>query len=124
MSGLQNNIGDLTNYFITQRNPDIAMIEPFFTQSLSTLDTYIQEYSRLHRRALARGTFGGVGVCFREGLAIEALDVDIEEHLEMMFLRLWTSRRDFIQLCAYYRLQWHGGYLIHFLHPKRNTLLF
>ena len=41
----------------------------------------------------------------------------------MMFFRLWTSRRDTILLCVYYRPQWQGSDPIHFLHANLDTLL-
>ncbi|KAG0729688.1 hypothetical protein GWK47_029826 [Chionoecetes opilio] len=122
--GLQTNIGDLAHSFIIPHNPHIiATVETFLNPTIPTNFGHIQGYSRWLRRDRAHGTFGGITVCFREGLAVEAREVEMDRHLEMMFFRLWTSRHETILLCVCYRPQWQGNDPIHFLHCNIDTLL-
>ncbi|KAK3867727.1 hypothetical protein Pcinc_026836 [Petrolisthes cinctipes] len=122
--GLQTNIGDLIHSYVIPYTPDvIATVETFLNPTIPTNFGHIQGYSGWHRRDRANGTFGGIAVCFREGLAVEALDVDMDRHLELMFFRLWTRQRDTILLCICYHPQWQGSDPIHFLHTNLDTLL-
>ncbi|KAK3890535.1 hypothetical protein Pcinc_005509 [Petrolisthes cinctipes] len=121
---LQTNIGDLIHSYVIRYTPDvIATVETFLNPTIPTNFGHIQGYSGWHRRDRASGTFGGIAVCFREGLAVEALDVDMDRHLELMFFRLWTRQCDTILLCICYRPQWQGSDPIHFLHTNLDTLL-
>ncbi|KAG0719788.1 hypothetical protein GWK47_049766 [Chionoecetes opilio] len=121
--GLQTNIGDLAHSFIIPHNLDIIVtVETFLNPTIPANFGHIQGYSRWLRRDCAHGTFGGIAVCFREGLAVEALEVEMDRHLEMMFFRLWTSRHETILLCVCYRPQWQGKDPIHFLHSNIDTL--
>ncbi|KAG0713524.1 hypothetical protein GWK47_016052 [Chionoecetes opilio] len=122
--GLQINIGDLAHSFIIPHTPDIiATVETFLNPTIPANFGHIQGYSRWLRKDRAHGTFGGIAVCFREGLAVEALEVEMDRHLEMMFFRLWTSRHETILLCFCYRPQWQGNDPIHFLHSNIDALL-
>ncbi|KAK3894627.1 hypothetical protein Pcinc_001605 [Petrolisthes cinctipes] len=104
--GLQTNIGDLIHSYVIPYTPDvIATVETFLNPTILTNFGHIRGYSGWHRRDRANRTFGGIAVCFREGLAVEALDVDMDRHLELMFFRLWTRQRDTILLCICYRPQ-------------------
>ncbi|KAG0715323.1 hypothetical protein GWK47_012205 [Chionoecetes opilio] len=125
LPGLQTKIGDIAHSFIIPHNPDnLATVETFLNPTIPANFGHIQVYSRLDRRDRAHGTFGGIAVCFREGLAVEALEVEMDRHLEMMFYRLCTSRHDTTLLCVCYRPQWQGNDPIHFLHTNIDTLLF
>ena len=98
--GMQSNIGDLTHSYVIPHSPDvIATVETFLNPTIPPNFGQIRGYSGWHRRDRARGTFGGLAVCFREGLAVEALDVDMDRHLELMFFRLWTRHHYSILLC-------------------------
>lgn len=122
--GLQTNIGDLTHSHILHHNPDIiATVETFLNSSIPPNYGQINGYSRWHRRDRAHGTFGGIAVCFRRGLSIQALDVDMPEHLELMFFKLWTHSRESILFCVCYRPQWQGNDPIHYLQANLDTLL-
>ena len=122
--GLQTNIGDLTHSCIIPHNPDIvATVETFLNPNVPDNFGHIKGYSRWHRRDRAHGTFGGIAVCFREGLPVEALDVDMERNLEIMFFRVWLKKREPLLLCVCYRPQWQGSDPIHFLHANIDTLL-
>lgn len=101
--GLQTNIGDLTHSHVLQHNPDIiATVETFLNSSVPENYGQINGYSRWHRRDRVQGTFGGIAVCFRRGLAVQALNVDMPEHLELMFFKLWIHSQDAILLCVCY----------------------
>lgn len=122
--GLQTNIGDLTHSHVLQHNPDIiATVETFLNSSIPENFGQINGYSRWHRRDRVQGTFGGIAVCFRRGLAVQALNVEMPEHLELMFFKLWTHNQDAILLCVCYRPQWQGNEPIHYLHTNLDTLL-
>ncbi|KAK3891295.1 hypothetical protein Pcinc_004810 [Petrolisthes cinctipes] len=122
--GLQTNIGDLIHSYAIPYTPDvIATVETFLNPTIPTNFGHIQGYSGWHRRDHANGTFGGIAVCFREGLAVEALDVDMDRHLELMFFRLWTRQCDTILLCIRYHPKWQGSDPIHFFHTNLDTLL-
>ncbi|KAG0719183.1 hypothetical protein GWK47_051028 [Chionoecetes opilio] len=112
--GLQTNIGELAHSFIIPHNTGIiATVETFLNHTIPANFGHIQGYSRWLRKDRAHGTIGGIAVCFREGLAIEALEVEMYRHHEMMFFRLWTSRHETILLCVCYRPQWQGDDPIH-----------
>ena len=122
--GLQTNIGDLVHSYVIPHSPDIiATVETFLNPTIPTNFGHIQGYSEWHRRDRAHGTFGGIAVCFREGLAVEPLDVNMDRHLEMTFFRIWTKQRDTILLCVCYRPQWQGSDPIDFLHTNLDALL-
>ena len=108
--GFQTNIGDLTHSHVLPHSPDIiATTETFLNTSVPNNFGQISGYSRWYRRDRAEGTFGGVAVCFRNSLPVQALPVDLPVHLEMMFFRLWTLTHESILLCVCYRPQWQGG---------------
>ena len=107
LRGFQTNVGDLTHSHVLPHSPDIiATTETFLNSTIPDNYGRIGGYSNWFRRDRAQGTFGGVAVCFRNNLPVQALTPDLPNHLEMMFLRLWTHTQDFILLCLSYRPQW------------------
>lgn len=122
--GLQTNFGDLSQSHIVPHNPDIiACVETCQNPSIPNNFGKIKGYSAWHRRDRAHNTFGGIAVWFRDGLAVMALDTDMEEHLELSFFKLWTNNRDIILLCVCYRPQWQGSDPINFIHGNLDSLL-
>ena len=122
--GLQTNIGDLVHSCVIPHTPDVvATVETFLNDSIPNNFGIIQGYTRWHRRDRARGTFGGVAVCFNKNLSVQPLDVTIPAHLEMMFFRLWTKHHGCTLLCVCYRPQWQGAEPLQFLHTHLDRLL-
>ncbi|KAK3852132.1 hypothetical protein Pcinc_041267, partial [Petrolisthes cinctipes] len=123
-TGLQTNIGDLNHSYIIPHNPDIiATVETFLNPSIPNNFGKIKGYSAWHRRDRVHNTFGGIAVCFRDGLAVMALDINMEEHLELSFFKLWTRNMDTILLCVCYRPQWQGSDPINFIYGNLDSLL-
>lgn len=122
--GLQTNIGDLTHSHVLPHNPDVvAAVETFLNASVPENHGHIQGYTKWYRRDRARGTFGGVAVCFRSMLQFKIIDVTMPEHLELMFFKLWTRGGDAILLCVCYRPQWQGREPLLFLHTNLDALM-
>ncbi|KAK3866919.1 hypothetical protein Pcinc_015337 [Petrolisthes cinctipes] len=122
--GLQTNIGDLNHSYIIPHNPDIiATVETFLNPTIPNNFGKIKGYSAWHRRDRVHNTFGGIAVCFRDGLAVIALDINMEEHLELSFFKLWTRNMDTILLCVCYRPQWQGSDPINYIYGNLDSLL-
>ena len=122
--GLQTNIGDLTHSHVLPHNPDVvAAVEAFLNESVPENYGQIQGYTRWYRRDRARGTFGGVAVCFRRTLQFSIIDVTMPEHLELMFFKLWRRGGEAILLCVCYRPQWQGREPLLFLHANLDALM-
>ena len=122
--GLQTNIGDLIHSFVIPHRPDVvAAVETFLNESIPSNFGQIQGYTRWHRRDRARGTFGGVAVCFNTNLSAQHLEVALPNHLEMMFFKIWTQLHGPTLFCVCYRPQWHGGEPLEFLQTHLDTLL-
>ena len=118
--GFQTNIGDLTHSFIIPKNADIvACVETFLNENIPENYGRIPGYSGWHRRDRVSGNFGGIAVCFREGLSFQALDICVPDHLELSFFRLWTKADEAMLFCVCYRPQWQGAEPVEFL---RNNL--
>ena len=87
--GLQTNIGDLTHSHVLPHTPDvIATVETFLNSSVPANHGQLQDYTSWHRRDRTHGTFGGVAVCFRKSLSVQVVEVDMPEHLELMFFKV------------------------------------
>ena len=124
LRGFQTNVGDLTHSHVLPHNPDIiATTETFLNSSIPDNYGRIVGYSKWFRRDRAQGTFGGVAVCFRNSLPVQALPIDLPDYLEMMFFRMWTNTQDSILLCVCYRPQWQGGEPPHYLATNLDSLL-
>ena len=122
--GFQTNIGDLTHSFVLKKNPDVvACVETFLNESIPQNFARIPGYSGWHRRDRVTGNFGGIAVCFREGLSFQPIEVDIPEHLEIKFFRLWTHSNESLLLSVCYRPQWQGSEPIDFLRENLDELL-
>ena len=123
--GFQTNIGDLTHTFIIPQKADIvATVETFLNETVPENFGQISGYSKWFRRDRAAGTFGGIAVCFRKDLHVQALDIDLPRHLELSFFRLWTNTNEAILICICYRPQWQGSQPIEFLHDNLDNLLY
>ncbi|KAG0724943.1 hypothetical protein GWK47_039546 [Chionoecetes opilio] len=92
--GFQTNFGDLTYSHVLPHSPDIiATTETFLNSSVPDNFGQIGGYSSWFRRDRAQGTFGGVTVCFRNSLPVQALPVDLPAHMEMMFFKFIVTCR-------------------------------
>ncbi|KAG0721654.1 hypothetical protein GWK47_046043 [Chionoecetes opilio] len=122
--GFQTNVGDLTYSQVLPHSPDIiATAETFLNSLVADNFGQVGGYSSLLRRDRDQGNFGGVDVCFRNNLPVQALPVDLSAHMEMMFFKLWTHTQDSIQLCVCYRPQCQGGEPLHYLTTNLDALL-
>ena len=123
--GLQTNIGDLTHSHVLPHNPDvIATVETFLNSSVPANYGQLQDYTTWHRRDRTHGTFGGVAVCFRKSLSVQVVEVDMPEHLELIFFKVWTHNNEAVLLCVCYRPQWQGSEPLHFIHTNLDALLY
>ena len=122
--GMQTNIGDLTHSHVLPHNPDvIATVETFLNSSIPTNFGQLQDYTTWHRRDRTRGTFGGVAVCFKKSLPVQVVEVDIPDHLEIMFFK-WTHNMEAVLICVCYRPQWQGSEPIDFLSTNLDAILY
>ncbi|XP_045109705.1 uncharacterized protein LOC123503769 [Portunus trituberculatus] len=123
--GLQTNIGDLTHSHVLPQNPDvIATVETFLNSSVPANYGQLQDYTTWHRRDRTHGTFGSVAVCFRKSLSVQVVEVDMPEHLELIFFKVWTHNNEAVLLCVCYRPQWQGSEPLHFIHTNLDALLY
>jgi len=121
--GLLTNIGDLVNSHVIPRTPDIvATVETFMNESVPDNFGHMKGYTRWHRRDRTHGTFGGVAVSFHKSLSVQPLDVDLPNHLEIMFFKIWAQHQT-VLLCVCYRPQWQGSEPIVFLQTHLDELL-
>lgn len=122
--GFQTNIGDLTHSHVIPHNPDIiATVETFLNPTVPENFGQISGFSKWHRKDRTNGTFGGVAVCFRKALSVQLLEIDMPDHLELMFFRLWLTTQETVLLCVCYRPQWQGGEPIEFLLNNLDGIL-
>ena len=92
--GFQTNVGDLTYSHVLPHNPDIiAPTETFLNSTVPDNFGQIGGCSRWYRRDRAQGTFGGVAVCFRHSLPVQALTADDVLQTVDTHPRLSLSRR-------------------------------
>ena len=123
--GFQTNLGDLTHSFVIPKNPDIvATVETFLNETVPENYGMITGYSKWYRRDRATGNFGGIAVCFRKGLHVQPLNVDIPSHLELSFFRLWVNMNEAALICVCYRPQWQGYEPLEYLHNNLDELLY
>ena len=123
--GFQTNLGDLTHSFVIPKNPDIvATVETFLNETVPENYGMITGYSKWYRRDRATGNFGGIAVCFRKGLHVQPLNVDIPSHLELSFFRLWVNMNEAALICVCYRPQWQGNEPLEYLHNNLDEILY
>lgn len=123
--GLLTNIGDLTYSFITPHNPDIvATVETFFNDNVPSNYGRINSYSNWYRKDRVGREKGGIAVCFRKSLPVQALEVNVPENLEIMFFKIWINQHDSILFCTCYRPQWQGNEPIEYIHHNLDSLLY
>ena len=122
--GFQTNIGDLTHSFIIPRQPDIIVtVETFLTETIPVNYGKVAGYSKWFRRDRKTGNFGGVAACFRNELYIQELNIDIPDHLELMFFRVWVNTSESILLCVCYRPQWQKSEPIDYLYQHLDDIM-
>ena len=122
--GFQTNLGDLTHSFVLPLKPDIiATVETFLNSTVPDNYGKISGYTKWHRNDRTNGTFGGIAVCFKNSIQAQPLEVDMPNHLELSFFRLWANSHDAILLCVCYRPQWQGSEPLTFLQDNLDRLL-
>jgi len=122
--GLQTNLGDLTHSFVLPLSPDIiATVETFLNHTVPDNFGRMSGYTKWHRKDRANGTFGGIAVCFRTGLHVQPLQVEMPDHLELLFFKFWTNPQEASLLCVCYRPQWQGPEPLIFLQNHLDYLL-
>ena len=122
--GFQTNLGDLTHSYVIPHTPDvIATVETFLNPTVPENFGKISGYSKWHRRDRTHGTFGGIAVCFRKSLHVQPIEINIPDHFELMFFRLWTNTHDSILLCVCYRPQWQGSEPLIYLQDHLDNIL-
>jgi len=122
--GFQTNLGDLTHSHIIPHQPDIiAAVETFLNSTVPENFGRVDGYSKWHRRDRMHGTFGGITVCFRRTLHVHSLEIDVADHLELMFFKIWTDTQDAVLLCVCYRPQWQGSEPLIYLQANLDNIL-
>jgi len=122
--GLQTNLGDLTHSFVLPLRPDIiATVETFLNHTVPDNFGRIGGYTKWHRKDRTQGTFGGIAVCFKSGLHVQPLQVEMPEHLELSFFKFWKNTQETSLLCVCYRPQWQGPEPLLFLQDHLDCLL-
>lgn len=85
--GFQTNISDLTHRHVIPHKPNlIATVETFLNPTVSEDFGQISGLSKWHRKKNS-GTFGSVTYCFCKALYVQPLEIDIPDHLELMFYK-------------------------------------
>ncbi|KAG0730110.1 hypothetical protein GWK47_028952 [Chionoecetes opilio] len=114
------NIGDLASIFHHRHPRHHCSFQRTLPGTLLSLPTFEHDPGifKMAPRDRAHGTFGGIDLCFLEGLAVEALEGKWIGHLEMMFLSDCVRVATNLLLCVCERPQWQGNDPIHFLHSN------
>ena len=116
LRGFQTNIGDLTHSFILPKKADIvATVETFLNDSIPFNFGRIDGYTNWYRKDRKQDTHGGVAVCFRSNIHVQSIDIEMPEHLELMFFKLWMKSGEKVLLCVCYRPQWQGNLPIEYI---------
>ena len=122
--GFQTNLGDLTHSFVLPLNPDIvATVETFLNPTVPDNYGKISGYTKWHRNDRTNRRCGGIAVCFKNSLHAQPLEVNMPNHLELSFFRLWTNPHEAFLLCVCYRPQWQGNEPLIFLQDNLDRLL-
>ena len=91
--GLLTNIGDYTHTFIKPHNADIVVaVETFFNESVPNNYGRIKGYSNWHRKDRIGRDKGGIAVCFKDTLHVQPLDINVPNHLEMLFHKIYLKK--------------------------------
>ena len=97
--GFQTNVGDLTYSFINPRQPDIvATVETFLNENIPDNYGRIAGYSKFYRWNRKSGNFGGIAACFKKELHVQHLEIDMPDHLELLFFKIWIKANESLLL--------------------------
>ena len=69
------------------------------------------------------GEGGCLAVCYRDGLHIDALTVNIPDVMDIMFFRVILANRGTVLLCAMYRPQWQRSELLNYLTTNLDDII-
>ena len=90
--GFQTNLGDLTHSLVLPLKPDIiATVETFLNPTVPDNYGKISGYTKWHRRDRINRACGGIAVCFKNTIQAQALEVELPNHLELSFFKLWAN---------------------------------
>lgn len=120
--GLRTNLGDLTNTTLRNNADIVICCETFLDDSIPPTYGQMQGYTHWYRRDRS-GQGGGVAVCHKLGLHIQALNIDMPAHYEIIFLKIYVNQTDSILLTACYRPQWQGSAPLEYLRDNLDRLL-
>lgn len=101
----------------------MVTVETFLDDTCATTCDKIPGYSHWTRRDRHTGQGGGIAVCHRNGLQMDALTTDTPLEMEMMFLRIILEDRSALLLCAMYRPQWQGSAPLTYLTEHLDDLM-
>ena len=122
--GLLTNIGDYTHSFINQYNADIVVaVETFFNESVPENYGRIKGYSSWCRKDRIERDKGGIAVCFKDNLHVQPLDVNVPNHMEMLFHKIYLKNSITALLCTCYRPQWQGTEPVDFLESNLDDIM-
>ena len=121
--GFRTNVGELTHTALKQHVDIVVAVETFLDDSCVTTCDKITGYSHWTRRDRHGGQGGGLAVCHREGLQIDALAVNTPDPLEMLFLRVILQDRGALLLCVMYRPQWQGSEPLAYLTDNLDNIM-
>ena len=122
--GFQTNLGDLTHSLVLPLKPDIiATVETFLNPTVPDNYGKISGYTKWHRRDRTNRACGGIAVCFKNTIQAQPLEVELPNHLELSFFKLWANSHEALLLCVCYRPQWQGSEPLIFLQDNLDSLL-
>ena len=105
-------------------NADIVVVtESFLNNSVEPTFGKIRGYSHWQRRDRKGKNGGGIAVCFRPTLQLQALAVDIPDWLEASFFKVILSTGNALLLCALYRPQRQGRLPLDYLNENLDSIL-
>ena len=121
--GLLTNIGDYTHSFINQYNADVVVaVETFFNESVPSNYGRIKGYGNWCRKDRIGREKGGIAVCFKDNLHVQPLDINVPNHLEMLFHKIYFKNSTAL-FCTCYRPQWQGTEPIDFLQNNLDDIM-
>ena len=98
-------------------------VETFLNDTVPEGYGKIKGYTNWQRKDRSNGSYGGVAVCFKDSIQFKLLKIDVPNHFEMSFYRLWLSSAESLLLCVCYRPQWQGRDPIEFIKFNLDNIM-